>query len=123
MHLPKLVTEKCHCMEQCNHCMRRTKCLYCSILLPRTDGLKVSYRSAVDQTQHSNLALKRKAQKETSKDIECSFGPPDKKQHFGSVQGKKSKKGKGKCRADDTKEKTVTSEGAKEVEVLYADGK
>jgi len=29
-----------------------------------TDGLKISYRSAADQTQHSNSALKRKAQQD-----------------------------------------------------------
>jgi len=57
-----------------------------------TDGLKISYRSAADQTQHSNSSLKRKPQQEPVKDNECSFGPPDKKQHFGTMQGKKSRK-------------------------------
>ena len=81
-----------------------------------TDGLKTSYRSAADQTQRSNSALKRKARQEVVKDNECSFGPPDKKQHFSSVKGKNGKNGKGKSKLDEKKE------GSKEVEVLYADG-
>jgi len=66
-----------------------------------TDGLKISYWIATDQTQHSNSSLKRKAQQELIKDAECSFGSPDKKQHFGTMQGKKSRKSLGKSRAEE----------------------
>jgi len=60
--------------------------------------------------------LKRKARQEPIKDNECSFGPPDKKQHFGTMQEKKSRKSKGKSKADDSKE--IALEECKEVEVL-----
>ena len=52
--------------------------------------------------QRSKAALKIKARQASVKDTDCSFGPPDKKQHFSSVQGKK---GKGKFKADDNKKK------------------
>ena len=77
-----------------------------------TDGLKISYRSDVDQAQRSNSAFKRKAQQEAHKDIQCLFGPPDKRQHFDSAPRKESKKRKGKNIPAD-----ITSEGDKEVEV------
>ena len=67
--------------------------------------------------QRSKAALKIKARQASVKDTDCSFGPPDKKQHFSSVQGKK---GKGKLKADDNKKKL---NDAKNVEVMYADGK
>ena len=41
------------------------------------DGVKTSYRSAPDLAQHSNAALKRKAQQASAKGSECSFDPLD----------------------------------------------
>ena len=82
--------------------------------------MKTSYRSAPDLVQHSNAAVKRKVRQSSAKDSECSFGPPDKKQHFNLVPGKKGKKSKGNSKVDDKKDKP---DDAKEVEVLYADGK
>jgi len=71
------------------------------------------------------------------KDADCSFGPPDKKQHF-TAKTKKSAKGKDKASvADNAKDLAqrsgtekmkesvaddVIDEQRKEVEVLYADG-
>ena len=83
-----------------------------------TEGLKISYRSDVDQAQRSNSAFKRKTQHEAHKDIQCLFGPPDKRQHFDGAPRKESKKRKGKSVPAD-----ITSKGDKEVEVLYSDGK
>ena len=50
-----------------------------------TNALKISYRGDVDQVQHSNSAFKRKALQEAHKDVQCLFGPPDKRQHFDSA--------------------------------------
>ena len=65
------------------------------------DGVKTSYRSVPNLAQRSNAAVKRKVRQPSAKDNECSFGPPDKKQYFSSVPGKKSKKGKGNSKVDD----------------------
>ena len=59
-----------------------------------TDGLKISYHSAADLKQRSNSTINRKAQQQLVKDSECSFGPPDKKQHFDTMEEKKAKKAK-----------------------------
>ena len=71
------------------------------------DGVKTSYRSASDLVQRSNAGIKRKARQTSAKDSDCSFGSPDKKQHFGSVHasGKKGKTKEGKSKADDKKDK------------------
>ena len=60
-----------------------------------TDGLKISYHSAADQTQGSNSALKK--QKKTLS--ACLVHWLDKKQHFDAMQGKKGKKGKESVRS------------------------
>ena len=61
-----------------------------------TDRLKISYRSSGDLAQHFASVLKRKAMQAVIKDTDCSFRPPDKKQHFIA----KTKKSKGKATGD-----------------------
>ena len=45
------------------------------------DGYKIMYRSRVDEEQRSQVAVRRKQQKNVC-DKSASFGPPDKCQHF-----------------------------------------
>jgi len=78
------------------------------------DGLKTSYRSSIDQHRRSNAALKRKTRQEkVPDDKECSFGPPDKKQHFALDKKKLGKKKE--CNKSNGTENS-------EVEVWYDDG-
>jgi len=102
-----------------------------------TDGLKISYRSSADLAQRSASALKRKATQAIIKDTDCSFGPPDKKQHFVAKTKKPNEKAKSSVatNAKDPAQRSgtgklkesvaddVIDEQRKEVEVLYADGK
>ena len=79
--------------------------------------MKISYHIAADLKQCSNSTFKRKAQWQPIKDTEYLFGAPE-LQHYTYVG--KEENDKGKCKADNTEEKTT--EGAKKVEVLYTDG-
>ena len=78
------------------------------------DGIKVSYRSPLDEQQRSNAAIKRKLRSRISQDNESLLGPPDKKQHFNGGHQKKKYN-------DKTQDKELTV-SKKEVEVLYDNG-
>ena len=68
-----------------------------------TDGLKISYHIAVDLKQCSNSTFKRKAQWQPINDTESLLGPPE-LQHY---MQEKEEKDKGKCKPDNTEEKTT----------------